>query len=317
MYFQAVRDQVQFWHRRAPMAADLVVPAGPGPYPAVAVVGACSGPRDRTPWIGELAHGGLMALSWDSPGWGESPGHPAWQAPDQRAPEVLAAVDYLARDPGVPAGGVGVVAAELGAWAGIMAASLSRRIEALVLVSPPMGPLSGHEVERVGRTLRAGGFITAEVELAQAVLRSRLRQVRSGVPSHVVLSGEAACRTAPWYPWLPASTPQELDAFAGLDAYDARTLLGTLSCPVLVVHVDRGTPAVWRDAQIAHRYLQARAVRDHRIVVVPDASSYPSMIWEVDGDGPRMRPGSPTNPVGVIGEWLAQRISRRPLAQAM
>jgi hypothetical protein len=317
MYFQAVRDQVQFWNGSTPVAADLVVPAGPGPYPAVAVVGACSGPRDRTPWIGELAHGGLMALSWDSPGWGESPGRRAWQAPDQRVPEVLAAVDFLARDPGVPAGGVGVVAGELGAWAGIMAAAMSRRIEALVLVSPPMGAFSGHELDRVGRALRGNGFITAEVELAQAVLRSRLRQVRSGIPSRVVLAGEAACRSAPWYPWLPASTPEELDAFSGIDDHDPRTLLGTLACPVLVVYVDRGTPAVWRDAQIAHRYLQARGMHDHRVVVVPDASRYPSMIWEVDGDGPRMRPGSPTNPVAVIGEWLAGRISRHPLAQAM
>jgi hypothetical protein len=51
--------------------------------------------------------------------------------------EVRAAVDFLRDVREVGAGGVGVIAADLGGWAAALSAGLSSRIESLVLLSPP------------------------------------------------------------------------------------------------------------------------------------------------------------------------------------
>lgn len=64
MIFQAVRTSVSFWQGSTRLAGDLVIPAGPGPHPAVALTGGASGPRDSGRWVDELAHAGLMTMSW-------------------------------------------------------------------------------------------------------------------------------------------------------------------------------------------------------------------------------------------------------------
>lgn len=310
MLFQATRTSVSFGHGSTPVAGDLVVPAGPSPHPAVALVGGVSGPRDTSRWVDELAHSGLMTLSWDSPGWGDTPGSGAWQSPDQRMPELLAAVDYLT-GPEVPASGVGLIAEDLGSWAGIMAAGLSPQVEALVLLSPPLSDLLMQEAERLGRQLRARGFSSAEVQLAQAVLLERCRRLATGQSGHAVLAAEAACRHAPWYPWLPGTTAEEFEAYAAIARYDAWTLLSMVRCPVLAVFVEHEQPAtVWRDAELARQALDTRSGHDHRVLVMPAAGSGQVITWDLARTGPTILQEGSFDLIALIADWLRPRVSR-------
>lgn len=311
MIFQPVHDSVTFRHGSAWIPGELVIPAGPTPHPAAALIGGSCEPRESAALAVDLADCGVMALSWDDPGAETSPERPPWRAPDQRVPELLAAVEHLASASDVPAGGIGVVGTELGAWSGIMAAALSSRIEALVLLSPPLTDVMEQEVQLLGRRLRMMGFIPAEVQLAQAVLQERIRCLRSGQSGRAVLVAEAACRKAPWYRCLPGTTPEELDAFAQLTRYDAHTLLSLVGCPVLVVFTEREGPnPVWRDAELARKILDTRDCRDHRVLVVPSAESGQVITWDLLTTGPRMVQQGPFDLTGLIAGWLADRISR-------
>lgn len=93
----------------------------------------------------------------------------------------------------------------------------------------------------------SGGFLSAEAQLAQAVMRERVRRLWAGQSGRAVLDAEAACRHAPWYRRLPGTAAEEIDAFAMVARYDARTLLSLVPCPVLAVFVERERPQpVWR-----------------------------------------------------------------------
>ncbi len=310
--FQAARSTVTFWNGPVPLDGELVIPPGPGPYPGTVVVSGSSGSRDDGPWVAELAHSGLMTLSWDSPGWGRSGGPRRWQSPDQRAPELLAAVDFLAASWEVPVSGVGVVAADLGSWAGIFAATLSTRVEALVLLSPPVTYVMWQETQRLGRRLYQMGFTSAEVSLAKAVMAERIRRLARGEDGPAVHGAEAACQTAPWYAWLPGTTPDEIDAFGSLARYDAMSMLSMLRCPVLAVFVEGELPAVtWQDADALHRGLAGRHERDHRVVVLPGPRSGHTRTWEVTPFGPQLLQEGPFDVIGLISGWLTERVERR------
>lgn len=311
MQFQATRTSTSFWQGPTRLAADLVVPAGPPPFPAVVLVGDAGGPRDDGPWVDELAHGGLLTLSWDSPGWRESPGQRRWQSPDQRIPELLAAIDYLATVPGLPSGGVGLVAAGLGGWAAMMAASVASRVEAIVLLSTPLTNVLAQEVELVGLNLRATGFTAAEVQLAQTVMWERIRRLCAGQGGRVVLEAEAACRQAPWYSFLPGTTPAELEALIEIGRYDAAALLSLVRCPVLAIFHERDDQTnVWQDAQLARRSLDARGRRDHLVLIVPQPGSWRGISWEVTRSGVRMLPEGSPDLIGLIAGWLSAQLPR-------
>lgn len=312
MIFNASRSSVSFWHGSTTLQGDLVIPAGPGPHPAAALVAGASGPRDNSTWVDELALCGLLTLSWDSPGWGSSAGPQLWQSPDQRALELLAAVDFLSTRTNIPMSGIGMIAADLGTWAAILAAGLSSRIDAVVLLSPPVTDVMGQEVDRLGRRMRRKGFISAEVDLAQAVLRERIRRLAAGESGLTVYAAEAACRSTPWYQWLPGTTPEEIDAFSSLTRYDPFTMTAMARCPVLAVfgENDLATPA-WQSAQRMRQFLDAREIPDHQVVVMPRSGSDRSVVWEVQPQGPRVLDDGPADLVGLVARWVAGRTGRR------
>lgn len=69
-----------------------------------------------------------------------------------------------------------------------------------MLLSPPCADGIWQEPHRLGLRLRAAGFICAEVELAQLMLRERIRRLAAGQDGATVFAAEAACWHAPWYP---------------------------------------------------------------------------------------------------------------------
>jgi len=312
MIFEAARHSVSFWNGSAMLVGDLVIPAGPGPHPVVILVPGVSGPRERGRWSEDLAQGGLATLTWDSPGWGESFGLGTWQPPNQRAMEILAGVDFLHTMCSISTQGIAVIGADLGGWAAVLAAALSSRIEALVLLTPPIVSTAHQIVDRLARRLRVAGFISAEIDLAQAVLCERVRRLGAGHSPDSIYASEAACRPAPWYPWLPGTTPSDIEAFATVLAYDPWTLIRPLQCPILAVlgEDDPATPA-YQGAELLRRVFTTPEQHDRHIAVLPRTDNGLRPVWAADGDGPQL-PGD-WNPetVSTITSWVTPRIGHR------
>jgi uncharacterized protein len=311
MDVRAARYQVCFASGPELLQGDLVVPAGPGPHPAVVIVGSSSGPRDRRAWVEQLALHGLATLTWDSPGWAEeSSGYRRWQAPDERALEVLAAIDLLARIPEI-APGVGMIGSDTGCWTALLASALSRRVRAVGLLAPPCTGAMNQELCRLGPRLRGRWFIPAEVGLAQLVLGERIRRLAAGESAAAVWHAEAPCRHAPWYPWLPGTSEFEIGAFATLADYNPAALLRSVSCSVLGVFGtdDASTPA-WPNAQALRAALTTSPAQDHDVVVVPHSDEAFTPPGSPGWDGPRL-PGNWHHEVAdLVGSWLAPRLAR-------
>jgi dienelactone hydrolase len=320
MSFEAVRYQVSFATSSSRLGADLVIPAGNGPHAAAVLVGASSGPRDRRRWTEALAFLGLATLSWDSPGWGASPGVRRWQAPDERTMEVVAAVEFLRGVRDVVPHRVALIGSDCGSWSAALAATLSSQVAALVMLAPACTGVFSQELTRLGQRLHGLGFISAEVSLAQFVLSERIRRLVAGEDPRSVVTAEAPCRLAPWYGWLPGVTAEELAAFSTLPGYRAATLLPLVRCPVLgVFGTDDPATGAWENADLLRQAFLASPGRDHQIFVLPrsdaaftagqDApvgSGFPGdwhdelIVSVTDWLAPRLAPGVPATPPGAI-----------------
>lgn len=313
MNFEAVRYEVSFWNGTAQLAGDLIIPAGPGPHPAAVLVGSNAGVRDRGGWVDELALSGLAVISWDSPGWGRSAGERGWRAPDQRTLEVLAAIDYLRTVPDISETGIAVLGVELGSWPAALAAGMSSAVQAVVMLSPPATGGIAAELDRLGQRLWELGFISAEIQLAQAVLHERARRLAAGDTAAAVFAAEAACRPAPWYGSLPGNTPEEIEAFSSLVSFSPRAVLASVHCPVLAVF-GRDDPS----GQGPERAEQLRRAwwtpdpRDRRISVLPRSRDERNRgTWSADDPAAPSTPNWHDELVGHVAEWLQPRIVRR------
>jgi pimeloyl-ACP methyl ester carboxylesterase len=290
----------------AVLRGDLVLPPGLGPHPAAVLVTGGSGPRDRGNWVSGLARSGLAVLTWDSPGFGESPGSPQWQAPDARALEVGAAVDLLRSMPETARPGIGVIGVDSGCWAAALAATLASRVAALALVAPPWGGAAQHEVSRLSHRARAYGFSRAEADLAVAVLHQRIRQLRLGQDGESVWAAEAPCRTAPWYPLLPGTQPSEIRAFGTLDLYRPEALLAAVGCPVLGI-LGADDPATSAPENLAALRSVASVRRDLEVAVLPRTDV---VFGGLARGAPVSRPPGDWSPEVVLclAGWMVPRI---------
>lgn len=292
----------------AVLPGDLVLPPGLGPHPAAVLVTAASGPRDRGNWVTGLARSGLAVLTWDSPGFGESPGLPQWQAPDVRALEVGAAVDLLRSLPETVRPGIGVIGVDSGCWAAALAAALASRVAALALVAPPYGGAAQHEVSRLAHRVRGQGFSRAEADLAVAVLLQRIRRLRLGQDGESIWAGEAPCRTAPWYPLLPGTRPAEIRAFGTLDLYRPEALLAAVGCPVLGV-LGTDDPATSGPENLAALRSVSSVRRDLEVAVLPRTDA---VFGGLARGAPVSRPPGDWSPEVVLclADWMVPRIRR-------
>lgn len=302
-----IRRQVSFSSGHVSLQGELLTPAGPGPHPAAVLVTAASGPRDRRSWVGALARSGLAVLTWDSPGFGASPGRPRWQAPDARALEVGAAADLLRTMPELVRPGIGLIGVDSGCWAAVLAASLATRVAAVTLLAAPCAGAIQQELIRLPQRVRGHGFGAPEAALADVVLRHRVRRLRQGQDSVAVWAAEAACRREPWYTLLPGTQPAELHAFGTLDLYRPAELLAGVRAPVLglVGADDPATPM--ENAALLRSALAAAPHPEHRVRVLPRTDA----VFAALARGLRVgRPPGDWGPEVVlsVADWMIPRI---------
>ena len=128
------------------LAGTLTLPRGGGPHPAAVLVSG-SGPQDRDstlfghkPFLvlaDRLTRAGVAVLRYDDRGVGQSTGTFNAATTDELAGDARAAVDFLARQPGVDPARIGIIGHSEGGLIGPMVAAKTDAVAFVVLLAGP------------------------------------------------------------------------------------------------------------------------------------------------------------------------------------
>lgn len=113
-----VEESVTIRSGNVDLAATFVLPAGPGPHPAVVLVSGrgCSTRTSLDGFERFLARHGVAALSYDKRGAGESSGDCARFTFDDLVGDAVAVLDFVRSDARIDADRVGLKGGSAGAW---------------------------------------------------------------------------------------------------------------------------------------------------------------------------------------------------------
>ncbi|HET6639261.1 MAG TPA: alpha/beta hydrolase [Gemmatimonadota bacterium] len=167
------------------LAGKLVLPDGPGPYPAAVFVTG-SDPDTREAWqfeAGALAARGIASLLYDKRGVGESIGAShdlaSW---DDLAGDVAGAVRYLrSRADLIDPRRIGLIGQSQGTWIITKVAADDPQIRFLVNISGGGISAAEQETYRTGALMRVDGFPDGDIERATAFQRAKFAVARTGV----------------------------------------------------------------------------------------------------------------------------------------
>ena len=164
------------------LGATLIRPDGAGPVPALLFLSG-SGPNNRWsetydfPFFGELAAGlvaaGYAVLTFDKRGIGQSNGNYEEAGYEDRTSDALAALQWLAAQPGIDAGRLGLLGHSEGCYVAAIAATRSPLVTYMVWLAPAAESVPAQTVSEIRNNGRLRG--NSARKIAQAVRRNRLR----------------------------------------------------------------------------------------------------------------------------------------------
>jgi fermentation-respiration switch protein FrsA (DUF1100 family) len=229
------------------LAGTLTLPSGTGPHPAALLVSG-SGPQNRDeevfghrPFLvlaDALTRRGIAVLRFDDRGVGGSGGDPRQATSEDFALDAEGGVDFLAAQPQVARGRIGIIGHSEGGLIAPLVATRSDRVGFLVLLAAPGVPGEQLLLQQSAAILRATGAGEAQVERARGyntriyrivreesdprVAAEKIRPVlrEAGVPAEQT-EGQLAALLLPWYRWFLV--------------YDPRPALRALRIPVLAL----------------------------------------------------------------------------------
>ena len=240
--------EVRFTSDSITLVGTLVLPDTSTPVPAVVLVHG-SGPETRDHYMRyarQFASNGIAALAYDKRGAGaSSPGNP--RAPFHvLANDVLAAVDFLRREPAIDGARVGLWGLSEGEWVVPLAASRMNDPAFLIIVSASGVSPSEQVRLEMRNALRAKGYPDSIVALAESLHRGIAAFQRDGRGRDSLNQALQKVAKDQWFAdaeVLDARLPEydrvlALDWFPGWRAnmdFDARALLRQQDTPLLVV----------------------------------------------------------------------------------
>ena len=245
-------EELTFANGDTRLAGTLVVPAGEGPHPAVAIVDG-SGPGVRNdPYFLALADLfgsiGFATLVWDKPGCGDSTGDWLKQDLDDRATEAIAAVRYLRGRSDIKTDAVGLWGISQGGWVSPLAASLSSDIAFVIAVSGPAISPAEQELFRVEHELRADGFPAEDIEKAVGFYSAGLQMLREGFTFDAIMEalGAEGVQDETSLQYIGDLEPTQIEFMRRIMDYDPRPVLRQVTCPFLGIwgETDRLLPAL-------------------------------------------------------------------------
>lgn len=227
------------------LAAELVLPAGPGPFPAVLLL-AGSGPQDRDEHVAghrpflvlsdALARSGIASLRYDKRGVGGSTGDFATATISDFARDAGAAFDALAARPEIDPARIAILGHSEGGLTAPLAAR-GRKVAALVLVAGPAVPMEQvlrHQTRAIAALQGAPTDRIAALDEALAASFAALR----AAPDLAAARPRLAAALAPLPPEVRRTYAAVLATPWGFDAarHDPLALIGAFDGPVLALY---------------------------------------------------------------------------------
>ena len=321
--FATSQQAVSFTSGDVTLVGTLVLPAGPGPHPAL-VVAHDAGPRTNADWAAQtrgLPALGVAVLRFDKRGCGKSTGDWRGAALTTLASDLVAGVQWLRRHPRVNRDEVGVWGGGQG-WrvAALAAAQAGLDVAFAVLASgAPQAPWEQHQ-QRVRRDLRRDRADAMTVARVERVLNLAARYVSTGEGYRDLrhLASQPGFARAARYlvqgGVLPPEVHPDLLAWRQRRLNRPLAVVRRVRCPVLAVwgEADEQLDAP-RAARLAERSFYDAGHLDYTGVVFPRAD-HQLRVGPAAPGSRRATPGQRFAP-GVIEqltEWLLRRVTLAP-----
>lgn len=244
-------QEVTFLSGSISLAGTLVLPAGPGPHPAIVLVhGSGDGPREPLlHFARRFADDGLVALVYDKRGSGRSQGSWVRASLDDLASDVLAGVRLLRSRPEVDAKRIGVWGISQGGWVVPRAAAREPDAFAFVVIVTG-GAVLPREVERTDAAAKLGAAkVSAEQKQRGLALYDRYLTYlgtgkdRTGLEAALKASADQPeGRALQLDRIMPA--PDGWNAWSWVASYDPLDDIRKLRVPVLVVLGEQDRPSL-------------------------------------------------------------------------
>jgi pimeloyl-ACP methyl ester carboxylesterase len=314
------------------LAGTVVIPEGPGPFPAVVFVTG-SGPQDRDealmghrPFLviaDYLARHGIASLRYDDRGFAKSTGTFETATSADFAADAEAALHFLQRVPGIARDRVGIVGHSEGGLIGPMVAARTRDVAFLVLMAGPGMPGDSLSLLQL-RRLASSSTPSAQVD-AQVDNNRRLFHAVSGARD----SADAVARVLAVGQEIIGALPENQRAAAAsrLDQtipklmnpwmryflrYDSRTALRNVRVPVLALGgtLDTQVPARENLSGI-DAALKAAGNTDYRIVELPNLNHlFQTATNGTPSEYATIEETIAPQVLDLIASWINQRFGR-------
>jgi uncharacterized protein len=319
------------------LAGTLTVPAGTGPFPAVALVTG-SGAQDRNESLlghkpfavlaDHLTRQGIAVLRYDDRGVGRSTGNFAAGTSADFANDAEAAVRFLRTRPEVAAGKIGIVGHSEGGLIAPMVAVRSRDVAFIVLLAGPgmrgdsllnlqgrlLGQTAGVPSEIVELLLRtqvrmfeaiaAGGDSAAMLARlraigAEALAQTTEEQRRSGQVTPAMMEGNIRMLTSPWFRYFLATDP--------------RVTLRRVRVPVLALNGARDMQVPPREnLSVIEAALREAGNRDFRTVELPGLNHlFQSATTGSPAEYAQIEETMSPAALNEVSTWILQRFGPR------
>ncbi len=251
------QEAVAFEGVGATLKGKLLIPEGPGPFPAVVLIHG-SGPATRNMGFYDtfFAQLGLAVLSFDKRGAGVSTGD--WQKAsfETLAADVLAGVAFLRQRPDIDPMRIGLHGGSQGGWIGALAAARSADVRFLMVTCGSGVSVVDNVVHENEGRLRQAGLTEVEIQAALAFakemgtraaegesfehLEARFQAVKGNPWSEYVFPAGLP-KDSPWWVWYPLNGP-----------VDPVESLRKVKCPVAWFLADRdwNVPSVRSEARL-------------------------------------------------------------------
>jgi pimeloyl-ACP methyl ester carboxylesterase len=319
------------------LAGTLLLPAGKGPFPAVALVSG-SGPQDRDesllshkPFLviaDALARRGIASLRWDDRGAGASGGDHFGSAVSDFAADARAAVAFLRSRPEVAGQAIGIVGHSEGGLIGPMASVTDKSVGFLVLLAPPgvtlrallkrqaqdLYHLQGIDEKLVDRVLALQAEdldLIADASMPTDTLREKLRalaetrrkqftdeeRAKLGIDANAI-ERSIQISTTPW--------------FRSLVAQDPAVYLRGVKVPVLALFGEKDLQVEARaNAEAVRTALAAAKNSDFEVRTLPGLNHLfqHALTGGMEEYGTIEETFAP-EALGAIGDWIAARFPR-------
>jgi dipeptidyl aminopeptidase/acylaminoacyl peptidase len=295
------------------LAGTLLLPARPGPHPAVVMIhGSGAATRDALwPWADMYARAGIAVLIHDKRGSGASTG--SWSAAtfDDLADDAHAAVRLLQARPEIDPRRVGLHGMSQGGWIAPLVARRAPDVAFIIAESAPAMTPVEHERLRVPYQLAADGFAPELIAHAVSFMDQKFDVARTGEGWDGLQASMVRGAREGWLSYVnpPPSLENLRWNWDHILSYDPAPALEALNCPVLVLYggLDTIVPArVHRDRMQAA--LERARTRDVTIKVFDQANH--AFLHAVTG-GRRESPALKGFVDGYLGThiaWLSERL---------